>query len=126
MGMLCLDTEDCQFQNRDGARFCARCGIPLRGTLVQGRYEIQALTNKDRSTITLRAIDRHEGHPVTVRALLPKETYEEERESFLLDAELARSLSSRIPEPGSIHVTDYGRSTGFFSKVGVFLGGTFC
>ncbi len=109
MGQLCLDTEDCQFQNRDKARFCARCGIPLRGTLVQGRYEIQELADKDRATVTLLAADRLEGHAVTVRVLLPRQSSEAERKSFLQDAEFAKALSSSMQEPGSIHVTDYGQ-----------------
>jgi len=81
MGM-CLDTEDCRFQNLDKARFCAKCGIPTREALLQGRYEIQDLIDKDRGTITLRAIDRHEGQPVTVRALVPNKTSKEERDIF--------------------------------------------
>jgi len=109
MGQLCLDTEDCQFQNRDNARFCARCGIPLRGTLVQGRYEIQELADKDRATVTLHAVDRLEGRAVTVRVLLPRLSSEAERKSFLQDAEFAKALSSSMQEPGSIHVTDYGQ-----------------
>src|SRR5205823_6369430 len=94
---------------RDTARFCAKCGIPIQGTLLQGRYEIQYLVGKDPSTITLRAIDRHKGLPVTVRALLPNKISAEEREIFLQDAELAVALSSRINEAGSIRVTDYGQ-----------------
>ncbi len=78
MGM-CLDTEDCRFQNRDKARFCAKCGIPTQGALLQGRYEIQYLISKDHSTVTLRAIDRHEGLPVIVRALIPNKCSEETR-----------------------------------------------
>ncbi len=109
MGMLCLDTEGCNFQNREKARFCAQCGIPLRGVLVQGRYQIQALTGKDRATMTLRAMDRHKGHVVTVRILRPRQTSAKEREVFLQDAELAVSLSNRVQEPGSIRVTDYGQ-----------------
>src|SRR6266487_335821 len=108
MGM-CLDTEDCGFENRDTARFCAKCGIPIQGTLLQGRYEIQYLVGKDLSTITLRATDLHNGLPVTVRALLPNKIRAEEREIFLQDAELAVALSSRINEVGSIRVTDYGQ-----------------
>ncbi len=106
---LCLDTEDCRFQNRDKARFCARCGIPTQGTLLQGRYEVQDLVGKDRIAITLRATDRHEGHPVIVRALLPVKASPEECEIFLQDAELAVALSSRVNEAGSIRVTDYGQ-----------------
>src|SRR6266705_1849477 len=106
---ICLDTEDCKFQNRDEARFCAKCGIPTRGALLQGRYEIQDLIGKDHSTITLRATDRHEGLTVTVRALLPDKTSEEEREIFLQDAELAFALSSRMNESGSIRVIEYGQ-----------------
>src|SRR5438046_829603 len=74
----------------------AQCGIPLQGALVQGRYEIQQLIGKNRATVTLSALDRHEGHSVTVRALLPRQASVEERESFLQDAEQAMSLSSRI------------------------------
>ena len=109
MGMLCLDTEGCNFQNRDTARFCAQCGIPLKGALVQGRYETQALIGKNRAMMTLRALDRHEGRAVTLRALLPKQASKEEREAFLQDAELAMSLSNHVQEAGSIHVTDYGQ-----------------
>jgi len=108
MGM-CLDIEDCGFQNREKARFCAQCGIPLRGTLVHGRYDIVELTAKDRITASLNALDRHERRPVTVRVLLPKKASVEERETFLQDADLAVSLSSRMHDPGSIHVTDYGQ-----------------
>src|SRR5487761_220210 len=109
MGMLCLDTDSCHFQNRERARFCAQCGIPLQGTLVQGRYEIQLLMSKDQKTVTLQAIDRHGGQSVIVRALLPKKADAEERERFLQDAELAASFSDRMQEPGSIRVTDYGQ-----------------
>src|SRR5947209_6783510 len=89
MGMPCLDFESCNFQNREKARFCVRCGIPLRGTLVQGRYEIRDLVSKDRATATLDALDRHVGQLVTVRALLPRQTSTADRENFLQDAELA-------------------------------------
>ncbi len=108
MGM-CLDLEDCRFQNRGKARFCAQCGMPLQGTLVQGRYEIVELTAKDRVTASLQAIDRHEHCPVTVRVLMPKKASMAERETFLQDADLAVSLSSRMRDNGSIHVTDYGQ-----------------
>ena len=108
MGM-CLDIEDCAFQNLDKARFCAKCGIPLQGSLLQGRYEIQGLIGKDRSTITLSAIDRQEEVHVTVRALQPNITSVEERDIFLQDAELAFALSGRINETGSIHVIEYGQ-----------------
>src|SRR5436309_16073961 len=94
IGMLCLDTDNCNFQNREKARFCAHCGIPLRGALVQRRYEIRNLVSKERKTVTLHALDRHEGRMVTVRALLPKQTSEANRENFLQDAELAMSMSS--------------------------------
>src|SRR5947207_1343493 len=109
MGMLCLDTEGCNFLNLENARFCARCGIPLQGTLVQGRYEVQVLTGKDHSTVMLHAIDRHNGHGVTLRVLRPRQTTQAERENFLQDAELALSLSSHTQEPGSIYVTDFGQ-----------------
>ncbi len=104
--MLCLNTEDCNFQNRDKARFCTNCGIPIQGTLLQGRYEIQALLGKERNTVTLSALDRHEGNLVTVRALIPIKTTARERENFLQDAEMALAFSSDINEPGSIRVTD--------------------
>jgi hypothetical protein len=99
MGMLCLDTEGCNFQNRDKARFCAQCGIPLQGTLLQGRYEILSFMGKDRATITFNAYDRHEDRPVTIRALHPTLTNAAEQESFLQDAEMAVSLSHRMQEP---------------------------
>src|SRR2546426_7960277 len=108
MGM-CLDIEDCAFQNLGKARFCAKCGIPLQGSLLQGRYEIQGLIAKDRNTITLSAIDRQEELPVTVRALQPNITSAEERDIFLQDAELAFALSGRINETGSIRVIEYGQ-----------------
>ena len=109
MGMLCLDTEDCNFENREKARLCAQCGLPLQGALVQGRYEILRLTGRDRSTVTLEALDRHKGVSVTLRVLRPRQTTLAERDTFLQDAELAMSLSSRMHEPGSIHVTDFGQ-----------------
>src|SRR5438067_819306 len=108
MGM-CLDVASCSFENREKARFCARCGIPLRGTFLLGRYEIHELVSKDRGTATLHAIDRHTELLVTVRALIPEVTNDKEREEFLQDAELAKSLSSRINEAGSIRVTDFGQ-----------------
>jgi len=106
---ICLDREECDFQNRDKARFCARCGIPTRGALLNGRYEVQELISKDRKNVTLRAIDHHRGLPVTVRALLPKRASENECEEFLQDAELAASLSHNIHDAGSIRVIDYGQ-----------------
>ncbi len=109
MGMLCLDTEGCNYLNRENARFCTRCGIPLQGTLVQGRYEVQALTGDDRSTVTLHALDRHNGQDVTLRVLRPRQSTQAERENFLQDAELALSLSNHAQEPGSIYVTDFGK-----------------
>src|SRR5579863_9013814 len=109
MGMMCLDIEGCRYQNRDKARFCAQCGVPLQGTLVQGRYEIQTLVGKDRTTVTLQGVDRHQGRVVTVRVMLPRQTTAEEQETFLQDAELALSLSQRVQDAGSIHVTDYGQ-----------------
>ena len=108
MGM-CIDNEDCSFQNLDKARFCAKCGMPLQGSLLQGRFEIQSLISKDRSTITLSAIDRQEEASVTVRALQPNITSVEERAIFLQDAELAFALSDRISETGSIRVIEYGQ-----------------
>src|SRR6266849_3203255 len=108
MGM-CLDTEDCTFRNLDKARFCAKCGIPLQGSLLQERYEIQGLIGKDQSTITLSAIDHREELPVTLRALQPNMTSEEERNIFLQDAELAFELSGSIDETGNIRVIDYGQ-----------------
>src|SRR5690242_16308738 len=105
----CLDLENCGLENREKARFCARCGIPLRGAFLQGRYEIQKLIGKDRVTVTLEAIDRHTGQTVMVRALIPGESNVEERESFLQDAELALSFSARVTDTGSIRVTDYGQ-----------------
>src|SRR5258708_10361902 len=106
---LCLDLEGCGFQNRDKARFCASCGIPLWGTVLQGRYEVQKLIVKDRATVTLQATDRHGGYLVTIRALIPRTTSAEDRENFLQDAELAVTLSANINEPGSIRVTDFGQ-----------------
>ena len=108
MGM-CLDNQDCSFQNLDQARFCAKCGIPLQGSLLQARYEIQSLIGKDYSTITLSAIDRQEEANVTIRALQPNRTSIEERDIFLQDAELAFALSGRINETGSIRVIEYGQ-----------------
>ena len=105
----CIDNEDCSFQNLDRARFCAKCGIPLQGSLLHGRFEIQSLIGKDRSTITLSAIDRQEEAYVTVRALQPTITSVEERDIFLQDAELAFALSDRINETGSIRVIEYGQ-----------------
>src|SRR2546423_1650673 len=109
MGTLCLDTESCNFHNREKARFCARCGIPLRGTLVQERYEIRNLLNKDRKMVTLYALDQYEGRGVTIRALLSGESSPPEREIFLQDAEMAMSISSHVREADSIYVTDYGQ-----------------
>src|ERR1700686_3083555 len=107
--VMCLDTVDCRYQNREKSRFCANCGIPVQGALLQGRYEIQSLLGKDHSTITLQANDLHQEIPVTVRALLPHETTDRERENFLQDAELALALSKQVYEPGSIRVIDYGQ-----------------
>lgn len=109
MGMLCLDTESCNFENLENTLFCAQCGIPLQGALVQGRHEILRLIGRDRTTVALEAIDRHKGVGVTLRVLRPRQTTLAERETFLQDAELAMTLSSRMQEPGSIHVTDYGQ-----------------
>ncbi|HKV01629.1 MAG TPA: hypothetical protein VJQ26_05860, partial [Ktedonobacteraceae bacterium] len=67
---------------------------------MQGRYEIQYLISKDHSTVTLRAIDRHEGLPVIVRALIPNKCSEETRAIFMQDAELAAAFSSRTNEAG--------------------------
>ena len=109
MGMLCLDAEDCNFENREIARFCAQCGIPLQGALVQGRYEILRLIGREPTTVALEAIDRRRGHGVILRVLRPRQSTVAERETFLQDAELAISLSSQMREPGSIYVTDYGQ-----------------
>src|SRR6202022_3191334 len=87
----------------------ARCGIPLHGAFLQGRYEILGLISKDRETATLEATDHHGGQAVTVRALIPKGSNVQAREEFLQDAELAQSLSARVSDPGSIRVTDYGQ-----------------
>ncbi|HEY4033372.1 MAG TPA: zinc ribbon domain-containing protein, partial [Ktedonobacteraceae bacterium] len=105
----CLDLDGCGFENRDKARFCGHCGIPTKGSFLQGRYEIQALTGKEHNVVTLQAIDRHGGLPIIVRALIPRETNTQDREDFLQDAELAASISERIRETGSICVTDYGQ-----------------
>src|SRR6266567_7825989 len=105
----CLDRDNCGLENRDNALFCARCGIPLRGTFLHGRYEIQKLSGRDHETVTMQAIDRHYNRLVTVRALVPLETNDRQREDFLQEAELAASLSSHVNEPGSIYVTDYGQ-----------------
>jgi len=105
MGM-CLDVEGCGFENRANARFCARCGIPLRASVLQGRYEIVDFVGKDRGTATLKAIDRSESVSVTIRALIPRGASAQEQESFLQDAELAVALSARVDDPGSIRVID--------------------
>src|ERR1700682_1521301 len=106
--VMCLDTLDCRYQNREKSRFCASCGIPVRGALLQGRYEVQSLLTKNRSTVTLQGNDLHQEIPVTIRALLPNETSDKEREDFLQDAELAMMLSKQVHEPGSVRVIDYG------------------
>src|SRR2546430_1737605 len=105
----CLDLDGCGFETRDRARFCGQCGIPTKGSFLQGRYEIRALTGKEHTIVTLQAIDRHGGLPVIVRALIPRGTSTQDREDFLQDAELAASVSERIREAGSICVTDYGQ-----------------
>jgi len=105
---MCLDIVDCGYQNREKSRFCASCGIPVRGALLQGRYEIQSLLNKSRSTVTLQANDLHQEIPVTIRALLLHESSDKEREDFLQDAELAMVLSKQMHEPGSVRVIDFG------------------
>src|SRR5713226_3058909 len=106
--VMCLDIVDCGYQNREKSRFCASCGIPVRGALLQGRYEIQSLLNKSRSTVTLQANDLHQEIPVTIRALLLHESSHKEREDFLQDAELAMTLSKQMHEPGSVRVIDFG------------------
>ncbi len=106
---ICLDRENCKFENRDKARFCAQCGLPTQGALLQGRYEIQNVIGKDRTSVTLRAIDHQQEQPVTVRALRPKRVSVQECEDFLQDAELAISFSNHIQDPGSIRVIDYGQ-----------------
>src|SRR5216110_216873 len=105
----CLDLTSCGFENREKARFCARCGIPTRGVLLRGRYEIHALAGKERCTVILQAIDRYGNQPVTVRALIPRETDSQERDNFLQDAEMAASLSEKVQDPESIRVIDYGQ-----------------
>src|SRR5579859_2829742 len=96
--VMCLDTIDCRYENREKSRFCASCGTPVRGALLQGRYEVQALLAKNRNLVTLQATDLHEEIPVTIRALLPQETGDKERENFLQDAELAMMLSKQRSE----------------------------
>ena len=104
----CLDVQGCGFSNREKARFCARCGIPTEHAFLQGRYEIQGLVHIDRDTVTLRAVDTHNGLLVTVRALIPKTTTEDERDEFLQDAELAKAFSITVQDSDSIRVIDYG------------------
>src|ERR1700674_1185534 len=106
--VMCLDILDCRYQNREKSRFCASCGIAVRGALLQGRYEVQSLLTKNRSTVTLQGNDLHQEIPVTIRALLPNESSDKEREDFLQDAELAMMLSKQVHEPGSVRVIDYG------------------
>src|SRR5258708_31037795 len=67
------------------------------------------MVSKDHRTVTLHAIDRHQGLPVTVRALIPNKNSAEARQIFLQDAELAVAFSNGINEAGSIRVTDYGQ-----------------
>src|SRR5690348_8131559 len=106
--VMCLDTIDCRYENREKSRFCASCGIPVQGALLQGRYEVQALLARNRNLVTLQATDLHQEIPVMIRALLPQETSEQEREDFLQDAELAMMLSKQVHEPGSVRVIDFG------------------
>src|ERR1700730_12924237 len=106
--VMCLDIIDCRYENREKSRFCASCGVPVRGALLQGRYELQSLLTKNRSTVTLQARDLHQEIPVTIRVLLPHEASDQEREDFLQDAELAMMLSKQVHEPGSVRVIDYG------------------
>ncbi len=106
--VMCLDTEECLHENQERERFCTNCNIPTAGSLLQGRYEIHTLRAKDRTTVTLNAIDRHTGKDVTVRVLRPRKATKEERAEFLQDAELALTFSSTMHEPGSICVTDFG------------------
>ncbi|HEX4716515.1 MAG TPA: hypothetical protein VH164_16475, partial [Ktedonobacteraceae bacterium] len=105
---LCLDTEECLHENQDINRFCASCGIPLAGSVLQGRYEIHTLRAGDRASVTLNATDRSTGKTVTVRALRPNRIRPEDRADFLQDAELALTFSSTMREPGTICVTDFG------------------
>src|SRR2546429_828437 len=98
MGMLCLDTEGCNYLNRENARFCTRCGIPLQGTLVQGRYEVQAFTSNDHSTVTLRATDRHNDQGVTLRVLRRRQRAQAERERCRGGGGVALSLSKHTQE----------------------------
>jgi len=106
--VMCLDTDECQHANQATDRFCAQCGLPIVGSLLQGRYLIQNLSAKDRMTVTLLAKDRHTSKEVTVRVLRPLRARPEDRADFLQDAELALSFSSTMQEPGSICVTDFG------------------
>src|SRR5947209_11205131 len=70
----CLDVEGCGFHNREQARLCAQCGIPLQGAFLQGRYEVQSILNKERGTVTLQALDRQGGFPLTGCGFIPKAT----------------------------------------------------
>jgi len=105
----CLDFKNCGFENRDKAHFCANCGIPIKGTFLHGRYEIQSFMDRNHGTMTLGALDRQSGYPVVVRALMPKDTNEQNREDFLQEAELAASLSASVHDPESVRVVDYGQ-----------------
>ena len=64
----CLDFKSCGFNNRDKARFCARCGIPTRDTRLQERYEIQILINRIAEQLPYRPWITHNN--LSVRALI--------------------------------------------------------
>jgi len=106
--VMCLDTAECRHENQRGERFCANCGLPIVGSILQNRYEIHMLQAKDRNSVTLSAFDRLLSKPVIVRVLRPYKTQPEEREDFLQEAEMARIFSSTVREPGSVRVTDFG------------------
>jgi serine/threonine-protein kinase len=87
----------CGTDNRDGARFCQKCGQPLLiGQTLQGRYQIQNLLGKGGMGAVYQGRDNHLSKPVAIKENL--DTSPEAQRQFQQEAQILSDLShSNLP-----------------------------
>jgi serine/threonine-protein kinase len=104
----------CQAQNDDAAETCFTCGSPLSATLrlgsvVAGRYEIQAQLGKGGMGVVYRAHDRLLDEQVAIKVLRPEVARDPEiSRRFQSEIKLAR----RVSHKNVCRIHEYGEDQG--------------
>ncbi len=101
----CADKTDCGYLNRDSDVFCQACRLPLLGSVLAGRYVVEALISKGGYAAVFRGIDQKLSRYVAIKVLLPSKTTSNEHEHFLREARIAAGLD----HPNIAPVLDYGK-----------------